>query len=50
MNTVIYTKNAPEPIGPYKQAILAGNTLYVSGQIPINPVPPVKSIFIMNVF
>ncbi|MBP5371940.1 MAG: RidA family protein [Bacteroidales bacterium] len=37
MNTVIYTKNAPEPIGPYKQAILAGNTLYVSGQIPINP-------------
>ncbi len=37
MNTVIYTKNAPEPIGPYKQAILAGNTLYISGQIPINP-------------
>lgn len=37
MNTIIYTKNAPEPIGPYKQAILANNTLYVSGQIPINP-------------
>ena len=37
MNTIIYTKNAPEPIGPYKQAILAGNSLYISGQIPINP-------------
>lgn len=37
MNMIIYTKKAPEPIGPYKQAILAENTLYVSGQIPINP-------------
>ncbi|UXP33091.1 RidA family protein [Reichenbachiella agarivorans] len=37
MHEVIYTKHAPEPIGPYSQAILAGNTLYVSGQIPINP-------------
>ncbi len=26
------------PIGPYNQAVLAGNTLYVSGQIPMNPV------------
>ena len=34
---VIYTKNAPEPVGPYSQAILAGNTLYCSGQIGINP-------------
>lgn len=33
---VIYSANAPEPIGPYSQAILAGNTLYVSGQIPID--------------
>ena len=37
MNKVISTSLAPAPIGPYEQAILAGNTLYVSGQIPINP-------------
>lgn len=37
MNTVIQTSSAPEPVGPYEQAILAGNTLYISGQIPINP-------------
>lgn len=33
----INTNNAPAPIGPYEQAVLAGNTLYVSGQIPVNP-------------
>ena len=33
---VIYTAQAPEPIGPYSQAILAGNTLYVSGQIALD--------------
>ncbi len=33
---VINTKDAPAPIGPYQQAILAGNTLYISGQIPID--------------
>lgn len=37
MNTKIQTSLAPNPVGPYEQAILAGNTLYVSGQIPINP-------------
>lgn len=37
MSQVIYTQQAPEPIGPYSQAILAGNTLYVSGQIAIDP-------------
>jgi len=37
MKKIIYTKNAPEPIGPYNQAIIAGNTLYVSGQIAIDP-------------
>ena len=37
MNTIVNTKSAPAPIGPYEQAILAGNTLYVSGPIPINP-------------
>lgn len=34
---IIITKNAPAPIGPYNQAILAGDTLYVSGQIPLDP-------------
>jgi 2-iminobutanoate/2-iminopropanoate deaminase len=33
--TVIYSANAPEPIGPYSQAILAGNMLFVSGQIAL---------------
>lgn len=33
---VIYSPNAPEPIGPYSQAIIAGDTLYISGQIPID--------------
>lgn len=33
---VIYSANAPEPIGPYSQAIKAGNMLFVSGQIAIN--------------
>ena len=37
MKKIINTPNAPAPIGPYNQAILAGNTLYVSGQIPMNP-------------
>ena len=30
---IINTKNAPAPIGPYNQAVLAGHTLYISGQI-----------------
>lgn len=34
---VIYTDKAPKPIGPYSQAVLAGNTLYVAGQIAIDP-------------
>ena len=33
---IIQTKDAPAPIGPYNQAILAGNTLYVSGQIALD--------------
>lgn len=33
----IYTKNAPDAIGPYSQAIIANQTLYTSGQIAINP-------------
>ena len=34
---VIFTENAPTPIGPYSQAILKGDTLYTSGQIAIDP-------------
>lgn len=37
MKDIIYSKNAPEPIGPYSQAVKVNNTLYVSGQIAINP-------------
>ncbi|MFX0558390.1 RidA family protein [Maribacter sp. CXY002] len=37
MKKIINTENAPAPIGPYNQAILSGNTLYISGQIPLNP-------------
>lgn len=35
---VIKTDKAPAPIGPYNQAIKAGDTLYISGQIPYHPV------------
>ena len=37
MNQALHTNNAPAAIGPYSQAIKAGNTIYVSGQIPIDP-------------
>jgi len=37
MKKIINTPNAPAPIGPYNQAVLSGNTLYISGQIPMNP-------------
>ncbi len=33
----IYTKNAPDAIGPYSQAVVVGNLVYTSGQIAINP-------------
>ena len=36
--TVITTGNAPAPIGPYNQAILAGNFLFISGQVCLDPV------------
>jgi len=35
--TIIKTKLAPDPIGPYNQAVLAGDMLYISGQICIDP-------------
>jgi|SRR5690349_14252955 2-iminobutanoate/2-iminopropanoate deaminase len=34
---VVYTKQAPEPIGPYSQAIEANNMVFISGQIAIQP-------------
>ena len=37
MFQVIQTEKAPEAIGPYSQALIHGNLLYSSGQIPINP-------------
>ena len=33
----VKTSNAPSPVGPYSQAVLAGSTLYVSGNIPLDP-------------
>ena len=38
MKKIIKTTNAPMPIGPYNQAVVAGDTLYISGQIPMNPI------------
>ncbi|MCG5643197.1 MAG: Rid family detoxifying hydrolase [Flavobacteriaceae bacterium] len=37
MKKIIKTPLAPAPIGPYNQAVLSGQTLYISGQTPINP-------------
>lgn len=37
MKSIIYTNKAPEPIGPYSQAVQTGNMLFISGQIPIIP-------------
>lgn len=34
---IVCTSKAPAPVGPYSQAVKAGNTLYCSGQIPSNP-------------
>ena len=37
MKKIINSKKAPAPVGPYNQAVMVGNTLYVSGQIAIVP-------------
>lgn len=37
MKKIISTENAPNPIGPYNQAVMLGNILYTSGQIAIDP-------------
>ena len=37
MKRIIHTEKAPAAVGPYSQAVEAGGTLYVSGQIPLDP-------------
>ncbi|MDX1476853.1 MAG: Rid family detoxifying hydrolase [Saprospiraceae bacterium] len=37
MKEIINTQHAPDPVGPYNQSIRAGDTLYISGQIAIDP-------------
>lgn len=37
MSNTVYTKNAPDAIGPYSQAVCAGGLVFTSGQIAINP-------------
>jgi reactive intermediate/imine deaminase len=37
MSSIIQTQNAPQAIGTYSQAVRAGDTVYISGQIPLDP-------------
>ena len=37
MKKIIATENAPKAVGPYSQAVQAGNLLFISGQLPIDP-------------
>ena len=37
MKKIIKTDNAPKPIGPYNQAVIAGDYMFISGQIALNP-------------
>ena len=37
MSNAVYTENAPNAIGPYSQAIVTGNLIFTSGQIPLDP-------------
>ncbi|WP_230162358.1 Rid family detoxifying hydrolase [Peribacillus sp. Bi96] len=37
MKEAVLTSNAPQPIGPYSQAVLSKGVLYISGQLPLNP-------------
>ena len=38
MKKILFTTNAPAPIGPYSQAVLKNDTLYISGQIAFDPI------------
>ena len=42
---IVHTKKAPQPIGPYSQAVFAGNFLFVSGQVPIEAESGQVSLF-----
>ena len=37
MKEIVYTKNAPDPVGPYSQAILTNKILFISGQVALDP-------------
>ena len=37
MKKIVKTNKAPEPVGPYNQAVIHNNTMYISGQIALNP-------------
>lgn len=37
MKKIIFSENAPAPVGPYNQAVIYGGTIYISGQIPLDP-------------
>ena len=39
MKKTVATPLAPAAVGPYSQAVVAGNTIYVSGQLPLTPLP-----------
>lgn len=41
---MIYTDKAPKPLGAYSQAVEHNNTLYISGQLPIDPIDTEKMI------
>ena len=38
MKKKVYTNNAPDPVGPYNQAIFSNNILFISGQVAIDPI------------
>ena len=37
MKRIINTSNAPKPIGPYNQAVISGNLMFISGQVAFDP-------------
>ncbi len=37
LKKIVFTENAPKPVGPYSQAVISGDFVFVSGQIPIDP-------------
>ena len=46
MKKIVKTNKAPQPVGPYNQAIIHNNTMYISGQIALNPIT--KELMINN--